>query len=144
VLHHGGGSLGWSGGAAVGAKLARPERTVVPLVGDGSFLFRVPSSALWVQRRYGTPALTVIYDNGGWAGPKFSTLMVHPERAAARANNFHVSSAPEADFPAIALAAAAVRRDRVRPGRVAAGAEDALAIVHGGRSAVVGVRLPRV
>ena len=27
--------LGWSGGAAVGAKLAAPERTVVSLVGDG-------------------------------------------------------------------------------------------------------------
>lgn len=45
VLHHGAGSLGWSGGAAVGAKLACPERTVVSLVGDGSFLFSVPCMA---------------------------------------------------------------------------------------------------
>ena len=37
ILHHGGGALGWSGGAAVGAKLAQPSRTVVSLVGDGSF-----------------------------------------------------------------------------------------------------------
>ena len=35
LLGSGGGSLGWSGGAAVGAKLAAPERTVVSLVGDG-------------------------------------------------------------------------------------------------------------
>jgi acetolactate synthase-1/2/3 large subunit len=54
LLHHGGGSVGWSGGAAVGAKLACTERTVVSLADDGSFLFSVPSSALWVQRRYNT------------------------------------------------------------------------------------------
>jgi acetolactate synthase I/II/III large subunit len=74
VLHHGGGSLDWSGGAVVGAKLACTERTVVALVGDGSFLFSVPSSALWVQRRHNTPALTVIDDNHGWAGPSLITL----------------------------------------------------------------------
>jgi acetolactate synthase-1/2/3 large subunit len=32
-------ALGWAGGGAVGAKLASPERTVVSLVGDWSFLF---------------------------------------------------------------------------------------------------------
>ena len=60
-----------------------PERTVVCLTGDGSFLFGVPSSAQWVARRYGTPALTIIYDNRGWAAPKFSALQVHPDGAAA-------------------------------------------------------------
>jgi acetolactate synthase-1/2/3 large subunit len=145
VLHHGGGSLGWSGGAAVGAKLAYPERTVVSLVGDGSFLFSVPSSALWVQRRYGTPALTVIYDNGGWAGPKFSTLMVHPDGAAARADDFHASLEPEADLPGVALAAGAGFGATVSdPGELPQVLKDALATVHSGRSAVVSVRLPRV
>jgi len=73
LLGSGGGSLGWAGGGAVGAKLACPERPVVALTGDGSYLFGVPSSAHWVARRYGAPALTVIYDNHGWAAPKFST-----------------------------------------------------------------------
>ena len=45
LIGSGGGSLGWSGGAAIGAKLAAPDRTVVSLVGDGSYLFGVPSSA---------------------------------------------------------------------------------------------------
>ncbi len=100
-------SLGWAGGGAVGAKLACPERTVVCLVGDGSFLFGVPSSAQWVARRYGTPALTVIYDNRGWAAPKFSALQVHPDGAAAPADDFHVSFDPEADLPGVARAGAA-------------------------------------
>ena len=145
VLHHGGGSLGWSGGAPVGAKLAHPERTVVSLVGDGSFLMSVPASALWVQRRYGTPALTIIYDNRGWAGPKFSTMMVHPEGAAASADDFHVSLEPEADLPGVALAAGAGFGASVSdPGELPQVLKDALAVVHGGRSAVVSVQLPAV
>jgi acetolactate synthase I/II/III large subunit len=145
VLHHGGGSLGWSGGAAVGAKLACPERTVVSLVGDGSFLLGVPSSGLWVQRRYDTPALTVIYDNRGWAGPKFSALQVYPDGAAAAADDFHVSFEPRADLPGVALAAGAGFGATVSdPDELPRVLKDALAAVHGGRSAVVSVQLPSV
>ena len=78
LLGSGGGSLGWAGGAAVGAKLAAPERTVVSLVGDGSYLFAVPSSVHWMARRYQAPSLTVILDNQGWKAPSLSTLAVHP------------------------------------------------------------------
>ena len=145
VIHHGGGSLGWAGGAAVGAKLAAPDRTVVCLVGDGSFLFGVPSSAQWVARRYGTPALTVIYDNRGWAAPRFSMLQVHPDGAAAKADDFHVSFEPEADLPGVARAAGGAYGVTVSdPGELPGVLKDALAVVHGGRSAVVSVHLPPV
>jgi acetolactate synthase-1/2/3 large subunit len=145
VLHHGGGALGWSGGAVVGAKLACMERTVVSLVGDGSFLFSVPSSALWVQRRYQTPALTVIYDNHGWAGPKFSTLHVHPEGAAAAADDFHASLEPAVDLPGVALAAGAGFGATVSdPRELPRVLKDALAAVQAGQSAVVSVRLQPV
>ena len=145
VIHHGGGSLGWAGGAAVGAKLAAPGRTVVGLVGDGSFLFGVPSSAQWVARRYGTPALTVIYDNRGWAAPRFSTLQVHPDGAAAKADDFHVSLEPEADLPGVARAAGGAYGVTVSdPGELPRVLKDALAVVHGGRSAVVSAQLPPV
>jgi acetolactate synthase-1/2/3 large subunit len=143
VLHHGGGSLGWAGGAAVGAKFACPERTVVSLVGDGSYLFGVPSSAHWIARRYGAHALTVIYDNRGWAAPKFSALQVHPDGAAAAAGDFHVSLEPEADLPGVAQAAGGAYGVTVsEAGELAGVLKDALAVVRGGRSAVVSVQLP--
>jgi acetolactate synthase-1/2/3 large subunit len=145
-LGSGGGSLGWTGGGAVGAKLASsPERAVVSLVGDGSYLFGVPSSAHWVARRYGAPSLTVIYDNRGWAAPKFSTLRVHGRGAAAAADDFHVSFEPEADLPAIAAAAGGAYAATVDdPDELPAVLKDALAVVNGGRSAVISVHLPPV
>ncbi len=145
LLGSGGGSLGWAGGGAVGAKLAAPERTVVCLVGDGSYLFGVPSSAQWVARRFGAPALTVIYDNRGWAAPKFSTLAVYGEGAAASADDFHVSFEPAADLPGIARAAGGAYGVTVSdPGALPGVLREALAVVHGGRSAVVSVQLPGV
>jgi acetolactate synthase-1/2/3 large subunit len=145
LLGSGGGSLGWAGGGAVGAKLACPERAVVCLTGDGSFLFGVPSSAQWVARRYGTPALTVVYDNRGWAAPKFSALQVHPDGAAAKADDFHVSFEPEADLPGVARAAGGAYGVTVSdPGELPQVLKDALAVTRGGRSAVVSVQLPPV
>jgi acetolactate synthase I/II/III large subunit len=145
LIGSGGGSLGWAGGGAVGAKLACPERTVVCLVGDGSFLFGVPSSAQWVARRYGTPALTVVYNNRGWAAPKFSALAVHPDGVAAQADDFHVSFDPEADLPGVARAAGGAYGVTVSdPAELPRVLKDALAVVHGGRSAVVSVQLPAV
>jgi acetolactate synthase I/II/III large subunit len=145
LIGSGGSSLGWGGGGAVGAKLAAPDRVVVCLTGDGSYLFGVPSSAQWLARRYGTPALTIIYDNRGWAAPKFSTLKVHPDGAAARADDFHASFEPEADLPGVAAAAGGAYGVTVSdPDELPQVLKDALAVVRGGRSAVVSVHLPPV
>jgi acetolactate synthase I/II/III large subunit len=145
LIGSGGSSLGWGGGGAIGAKLAAPERVVVCLTGDGSYLFGVPSSAQWVARRYGTPALTVIYDNRGWAAPKFSTLKVHPDGAAAKADDFKASFEPEADLPGVAAAAGGAYGVTVSdPDELPQVLRDALAVVRGGRSAVISVHLPPV
>jgi acetolactate synthase I/II/III large subunit len=141
----GGGSLGWAGGGAVGAKLAAPDRTVVCMVGDGSYLFGVPSSAQWVARRYQTPALTVIFNNRGWRAPKFSALAVHPKGAAAENDDFNVSFEPAPDYPAIAEAAGGAYAVNVSdPADLPRVLREALAEVRGGRSAVVSAYLPGV
>ncbi len=145
LIGSGGSSLGWGGGAAVGAKLAVPGRVVVCLTGDGSYLFGVPSSAQWLARRYGAPALTVIFDNRGYAAPKFSTLKVHPDGAAAKADDFHASFEPAADLPGVAAAAGGAYGVTVSdPDELPGVLRDALAVVQGGRSAVVSVLLPPV
>jgi acetolactate synthase I/II/III large subunit len=144
LIGSGGGSLGWTGGGAVGAKLASPSRTVVSLIGDGTYLFGVPASAQWVSRRYDAPTLTVIFDNRGWRAPKNSTLSVHPSGAAAGADDCHVSFEPEVDLPGVAVAAGAGFGATVKdPAELPGVLKEALAAVHGGRSAVVAVHIPR-
>ena len=101
----GGSALGWSGGAAIGAKLAAPERMVVSLTGDGSFMFSVPSSVHWIARRYQTPFLQIVYNNGGWRAPRFSTLGVHPDGFASREADLGISFEPAPDYSGIAAAA---------------------------------------
>lgn len=142
----GGGSLGWNGGAAIGAKLAHPDKTVVSLTGDGSYMFSVPSSVHWMARRYGTPFLTVIYNNGGWKSPKLSALAVHPEGYASRAPDLDVSFEPQPDYGAIATAAGGAMA-------LTAATFDELdealergfhAVRREGRCAVLDVRLPRL
>ncbi len=101
----GGGSLGWNGGAAIGAKLACPDRTVVSFTGDGSFMFTVPSSVFWMARRYHTPFIQVIFNNRGWKSPKLSALAVHPQGYAAAADGVDTSFEPAPDYAGIARAA---------------------------------------
>lgn len=142
LIGSGGSSLGWSGGAAVGAKLAAPGRTVVSLVGDGSFLFGVPASAQWMARRYGAPSLTVIFDNQGWAAPVMSALMVHPSGATAAVGG-GTGFAPEVDLPGVAAAAGGAYAATVsEAGKLPVALRLALAEVRRGRSAVISVHVP--
>ena len=105
IFASGGSSLGWSGGAAIGAKLAAPEKTVMSLTGDGSYMFSIPSTVHWMARHYGTPFLQVVYNNRGWKAPKSSALAVHPDGYASRANDIGVAFDPPPDYSGIAAAA---------------------------------------
>ena len=88
MIGSGAGSLGWNGGAAIGAKLAAKDKTIISLTGDGSYLFSIPSTVHWMSRKYHAPFLTVIYNNRGWKSPKLSTLGVHPNGIANETNTF--------------------------------------------------------
>jgi acetolactate synthase-1/2/3 large subunit len=139
----GGGSLGWSGGAAIGMKLAAPDKTFVVLTGDGSYMFSAPSAVHWMARRYRTPFLQVIYNNRGWKAPKFSALAVHPDGYASRAGDLDLGFDPPPDYSAIAAAAGgAFARVIKRPEDVEAGIAEGLRVVHAEkRCAVIDVWL---
>ncbi|KAJ7504246.1 thiamine pyrophosphate enzyme, N-terminal TPP binding domain-containing protein [Mycena galericulata] len=88
----GGASLGWSLAAAVGAHMGgKGHELIVSIVGDGSFMFCVPSSAYWIARRYETPFLTIVINNGGWKAPKMSMLGCHPTGYGSRASGAELS-----------------------------------------------------
>jgi thiamine pyrophosphate-dependent acetolactate synthase large subunit-like protein len=84
-----GGGLGWSGGGAMGIKLAseyEAQQTggkgkfVVQIVGDGSYLHGNPSSVYWVAKRYDIPFLTIVLNNKGRSLFSISAVLSSPRR----------------------------------------------------------------
>lgn len=135
-------SLGWSGGGALGVKLAARDRTVVSLVGDGTFFLGEPASAAWIADRYGLPVLTVVLDNGGWNATKRNLDRLHPDGVAARTDRYWVNLQQSADFGGIAAAAGHAWSAIVTSFDDLSGAlAEGLARVRGGVTAVVTVRL---
>ena len=59
-------AMGWSMGAAIGAKLGRPDHLVVHLLGDASF--GMTGMEVETAVRMGLPILTVVVNNGGTGG----------------------------------------------------------------------------
>ncbi|KAF4461330.1 acetolactate synthase [Fusarium albosuccineum] len=108
LIGSGGGSLGWYSGAAVGAHMALQSQgrddLIIAFTGDGTWLFGVPSCAYWMAKKYKTPFLTIIWNNGGWASPKNACLRLHGELSgqANLSNDLQVALTPPPSFGKIA------------------------------------------
>jgi acetolactate synthase-1/2/3 large subunit len=88
------GYLGWGLGAALGIKLARPEQTVVATVGDGCYMFAVPSACHFASEAYQIPILVIVYNNQCYFAVKRATRALHPEGWAVKTNHFPLSELP--------------------------------------------------
>jgi acetolactate synthase I/II/III large subunit len=77
------GGLGWGLGAALGAKLARPQSTVIAAVGDGAYMFGNPTPFHFVAQAEQLPILTVINNNRRWGAVHRATLALYPQGHAA-------------------------------------------------------------
>ncbi len=73
------GGLGWGMGAALGAKLAAPEKTVICAVGDGAYMFGNPTAVHYTSEALKLPVLFVIANNARWAAVHRSTLATYPK-----------------------------------------------------------------
>ena len=141
-FNSGGTGLGWGLNAAIGVKLASPDSDVIALVGDGCYQFAVPTSAYWVASTYGAPFLTVIYNNGGWNAPKFSTLGVHPEGTAKKNDTFFTTMTAGARLADIAMASGEVDGFHVSKRKDLSNTlQTAMEAVRAGRPAVVDVAI---
>src|SRR5688572_26878515 len=73
------GGLGWGMGAALGAKLAAQDKTVICAVGDGAYMFGNPTATHYVSEAMRLPVLFVIANNARWAAVHRSTLATYPK-----------------------------------------------------------------
>jgi acetolactate synthase I/II/III large subunit len=134
----GGSSLGWPQNAAIGIKLAHPDQPVVAVVGDGGFVFGNPLAALWTARKANAPALTVVFNNGGYNASKAPVADLYPDGAVVRANDGVVTAIdPRPDYASIAQACGAFGATVRDPSLLQATLSRALDEVQHGRSAVV-------
>jgi thiamine pyrophosphate-dependent acetolactate synthase large subunit-like protein len=96
------GVLGWGLGAAVGAKIAQPDRQVVALVGDGCVHFGPQS--MWTASRYEVPVGFVVWNNGQYQANR-RYLHNYGRRAAATGKYIGAFlGAPEIDNVSLAKA----------------------------------------
>ena len=114
---------------------------MVLAIGDGAFVFGVPSAAYWSARRYDAPFLTVIYNNVGWGAVKNATLDQHPEGYAQQGNDFTSSFTPASDLGMIAASAGAYTERVSDPEELEAALRRGLEETRGGRAAVVEVAI---
>ena len=56
------GTMGFGLGAAIGAKVANPDKTVIHITGDGSF--RMNCNELATEQYYDLPVITFVFNNG--------------------------------------------------------------------------------
>jgi acetolactate synthase-1/2/3 large subunit len=144
TMRSGGGGLGWSGGMALGAKLAAPDRMMLQVSGDGGFYFGNPSSVFAVSQQYKLPFFSIVMDNTGWNAVKQSTLRVFPEGEAKGAGEFEAELAPKVAFTKVAEAFGAYGEEVGDPADVPAAIARCLKEVRGGRSALLHVRVTRM
>jgi acetolactate synthase-1/2/3 large subunit len=141
MFGNGGSGLGFSGGMALGVKLARPNRRVVQIVGDGSFHFSTPDSVYSVSQEYRLPIFTVVLDNGGWGAVKGSTLRVYPAGIAKETDNFYARLGNGRRFEQVAQAFGAHGATVSDPGELEGAIKGCLAALDEGRSAVMAVKV---
>lgn len=86
------GGLGFGMPAAVGIQLARPERRVVAVIGDGSANYSI--TALWTAAQYRIPVIFIILKNGTYGALRWFAGVLNAE-------NVPGMDVPDIDFTQI-------------------------------------------
>jgi|WetSurMetagenome_2_1015567.scaffolds.fasta_scaffold114678_2 benzoylformate decarboxylase len=108
----GGGSIGGGLPAALGTKLASPDRPVVCISGDGSALWGIQS--LWVASRYNIPVTIIIISNAAYRQVRLMKRKILGDKAIGRNLGTELLP-PRNDFCKIAEGMGLIARKVERP-----------------------------
>ena len=140
-----GSSGGWAPGAALGAKLAAPERDVIALTGDGFYMFGTPAPAIWAAAHHDAPFMIVVHTNRSYTTGTSRVLGTYGAGShAAKAGYEGGYFDPPIDFAKEAEAAGAYGENVTDPAEVAPALARGLEQVRGGKPAVVSVWMKRL
>jgi acetolactate synthase-1/2/3 large subunit len=96
------GGLGQGLGLSLGIKLAKPERQVVTLIGDGAFLYNPALGSLGAARDYNLPTMSVIFNNKKYAAMQGMHQKMYPDGIAAETDVYHGTHINAPDFVKVA------------------------------------------
>jgi acetolactate synthase-1/2/3 large subunit len=130
-----GGSIGWAIGAALGVKIAAPDKTVISLMGDGAFVFGCPTATLWPAKFYKAAFLSIIFNNQEYGAIKMAFKMACPE------GQKNAEIVPSPDYALTAQACGAYGRLVADPADVLPTLREALEQVRSGCPAVLDIRI---
>lgn len=139
------GGLGMGIGMALGVRLAQPGRTVVNLIGDGSFHYNPVLGSFGAAQEHRLPILVVLFDNAGYRSQKGDVLNQYPDGWAAKSSRFvGTSITPRPDYALLARAYGGYGETVAAPGEVRAAFVRGLQAVAKGQLALIAVQLDAV
>ncbi|GII83832.1 benzoylformate decarboxylase [Sphaerisporangium siamense] len=134
--------LGWGLAGAVGVRMASPGSRVVTVVGDGSFMFGVPTAALCLAAEANAPIMAVVVNNNGYRASRLPVFELFPDGlSAARGDAEGTRFAAPPDFAAVARACHAHGETVTALAALVPALRRGLQSVESGRSAVIDVRV---
>lgn len=137
------GGLGWGLGAAIGAKLAAPEKLIVATLGDGSYMFGNPTVSHWVQDKFKLPILAIVFNNSRYGAVRRATLSMFKDGVAGETDGrFLADLDPSPPFDQFVTAQGGHGERVERPEDVPAALIRALDAVRGGRQALLNMITP--
>lgn len=72
------GGLGFGLGASIGVKMGAPDKQVILIVGDGSYMFGCPTATHHTAKLQGLATTTIVMNNARWNAVHRSTLGMYP------------------------------------------------------------------
>jgi benzoylformate decarboxylase len=127
-----GSALGWGIGAAIGVKLAQPDRQVVALQGDGGFMFGQAES-LWTMARYEVPVIVVVFNNRSYNGPRDRIMQAGGRQGRTGKDMTCYLGDPDVDFAKVAAGFGVSGEVIDNPGQLAPAIDRAIASTREGK-----------
>ena len=135
------GGLGQGLGLALGTKLARPDRLVVSVIGDGSFMYNPIAQSLALSKHKDLPILIVVFNNKGYSAMRKEHHAYYPDGVSAEHNASVGHTITDLDYAELGAPFEFFGRRVDRLADLPGAIEEAQAAVEGGRTAILNVVL---
>ena len=135
------GGLGQGLGVALGAKLAAPDRTVVSVMGDGTFMYNPVVQSLALSQHENLPILIVVFNNEGYAAMRANHRDYYPDGVGAANDLWPGHPITDFDYAELVHPFGGFGRRVETMADLPAAIDDAYEAVAGGRTAILNVIL---